>query len=421
MHRPGLIALLWLLLATPAIFVVAQEPPPDASDEAADTDDDPAEQEEATDDAPAAGDEAEEEGEDEPLLPRFDFYFPEGQMDIKLQTLIKNAFYQGQVKYDFVDGDISAFLRYRYYGYATIYQIGVFDAIEFPNVERRSNDFTRTRGGLLLLQWPHNLHSRTFLLGEVDRYTSNAESFRFSTDRTNTYVRLGHQIGTPDDRRSNAIVGESRAFTEELFTAHQKIGPRAFGLTGALTYAFDGLGGEFRYVKSELEMVKRFETSRRTFLIGRLHAGSFLYTRPEEHAGEPPDDLEPFEEFNIPRPEFFALDGRDNLRGLDARSRGTEEVHTTWEFFTPWFLDDQRRALGLTWQDWYWVLYGGVGTIGFDNDVYGDFDEYIPDLGIGFESSVQLKDHTFFLAGIVAHALHEEGGLEAHLSVKSYH
>lgn len=419
MHRPGLIALLWLLLAAPAIFVVAQESPPDASDEAADTGDDPAEQEEPTDDASAPGDEAGEEGEDEPLLPRFDFFFPEGQLDIKLQTMIKNAFYQGQVKYDFVDGDISAFLRYRYYGYATIYQIGVFDAIEFPNVERRSNDFTRTRGGLLLLQWPHSLHSRTFLLGEVDRYTSNTESFRFSTDRTNTYVRLGHQIGTPDDRRSNAIVGETRAFTEELFTAYQKIGPRAFGLTGALTYAFDGLGGEFRYVKSELETVKRFETSRRTFLIGRLHVGSFLSTRREEHPGEP--EVEPFEEFNIPRPEFFALDGRDNLRGLDARRRGTQELHTTWEFFTPWFLDDERRALGLTWQDWYWVLYGGLGTIGFDDDVYGDFDEYIPDLGIGFESSVRLKNHTFFLAGIVAHALHEEGGLEAHLSVKSYH
>lgn len=419
MHRPGLIAFLWLLLAAPAIFVVAQEPPPDAADEAADTGDDPAEQEEATDDASAPGDEAGGEGEDEPLLPRFDFYFPEGQLDLKLQTLIKNAFYQGQVKYDFVDGDISAFLRYRYYGYATIYQIGVFDAIEFPNIERRSNDFTRTRGGLLLLQWPHSLHSRTFLLGEVDRYTSNTEAFRFSTNRTNTYVRLGHQIGTPDDRRSNAIVGESRAFTEELFTAYQKIGPRAFGLTGALSYAFDGLGGEFRYVKSELETVKRFETSRRTFLIGRLHVGSFLSTRREEHPGEP--EVEPFEEFNIPRPELFSLDGRDNLRGLDSRRRGTQELHTTWEFFTPWFLDDERRALGLTWRDWYWVLYGGLGTIGFDEDVFSDFDEYIPDLGIGFESSVRLKNYTFFLAGIVAHALHEEGGLEAHLSVKSYH
>lgn len=421
MPRLGPTPLLAILLAVSASFAAAQEAPPaDEPRQAPEAASSPT-GDETAEDTPPAADESREEDDDKPILPSLDFYFPEGQMDLKLQTMIKNAFYQGQVKYDFVDGDISAFLRYRYYGYSTIYQIGVFDAIEFPNVERRSNDFTRTRGGLLLLQWPHSRHSRTFLLGEVDRYTSNAESFRFSTDRTNTYVRLGHQIGTPDDRRSNAIVGESRAFTEELLTAHQKIGPRAFGLTGALTYAFDGLGGEFRYVKSELEMIKRFETSRRTFLIGRLHAGSFLYSRPEEHAGETPDDLEPFEKFNIPRPEFFGLDGRDNLRGLDARRRGTEEVHTTWEFFTPWFLDDRRRALGLTWQDWYWVLYGGVGTIGFDNDVYGDFDEYIPDLGIGFESSVQLKNHTFFLAGVVAHALHEEGGLEAHLSVKSYH
>ncbi|MGH9381342.1 MAG: hypothetical protein ACRD2Z_12110 [Thermoanaerobaculia bacterium] len=418
MRLPGpTIGLLLILLAVSGSFGAAQERSP-AADPQRPADPGASSGEEET--SPASEEPAEER-DDEPLLPSVDFYFPEGQMDLKLQTLIKNAFYQGQVKYDFVDGDISAFLRYRYYGYSTIYQIGVFDAIEFPNLERRSNDFTRTRGGLLLLQWPHSLHSRTFLLAELDRYTSNAESFRFSTNRTNTYVRLGHQIGTPNDRRSNAIVGESRAFSEELFTAYQKIGPGAFGLTGALTYAFDGLGGEFRYVKSELEMVKRFETSRRTFLIGRLHAGNFLYSRPEEHDGQPPPDLEPFEEFNIPRPEFFSLDGRDRLRGLDGRFRGTEEIHSTWEFFTPWFLDADRRALGLTWQDWYWVLYGGVGTIGFDDDVYGDFDEYIPDLGIGFESSVRLKNHTFFLAGIVAHALHEEGGLEAHLSVKSYH
>lgn len=421
MPRPGLTRLLAIWLVASATCVAAQQNPPDDEPPQSPAATASPTGDEATNGTSTPSDEDREEGDDEPILPSLDFYFPEGQMDLKLQTMIKNAFYQGQVKYDFVDGDISAFLRYRYYGYSTIYQIGVFDAIEFPNLENVSNEFTRTRGGLLLLQWPHSLNSRTFLLGEVDRYTSNAESFRFSTDRTNTYVRLGHQIGTPNDSRSNAIVGESRAFTEELFTAYQKIGPRAFGLTGALTYAFDGLGGEFRYVKSELEMVKRFETSQRTFLIGRLHAGNFLYSRPEEHAGEPPDDLEPFEELNIPRPEFFSLDGRDNLRGLDARRRGTEEVHTTWEFFTPWFLDDDRRALGLSWQDWYWILYGGAGTIGFDDDVYGDLEEYVPDLGIGFESSVQLKDHTFFLAGIVAHALHEEGGLEAHLSVKSYH
>lgn len=352
-----------------------------------------------------------------PLLPSLDFYFPEGQMDLQVHSLIKNAYYAGQVRYDFVNGDISAFLRYRYYGFGTVYQIGVFDEIEFENLQKLSNDFTRTRGSLLLLQWPHNYHSRTYLLAELDRYTSNKEEFRFSTNKTNTFIRLGHQLGTPNDRRSNAIVGETRAYTEQLFTPHQKIGPHATGITGALTWAFNNLGGDFQYLKAEGEVVKRFEMPHRTALVGRLHGGTFFYKKTVR--SDP--TLDPLDLLSIPRSEYFRLDGRDNLKGVAEKLRGTDQVLTTWEYFIPWFLDDQRQALHLRWQNWYWIAYAGAGAIGLDGSVATRFNNYIPDVGVGFESSVRLKNYTFFLAGVVAHALDETGGLKARLSVKSYH
>jgi hypothetical protein len=96
-------------------------------------------------------------------------------------------------------------------------------------------------------------------------------------------------------------------------------------------------------------------------------------------------------------------------------------VHTTWEYFFPWFLNARHRALKLDWQNWYWILYAGVGTVGVDRDVYADFGDYVPDAGVGFESSFQLsRKYTFFLSGIVAQALKGEGGVEARISVKSY-
>jgi len=60
-------------------------------------------------------------------------------------------------------------------------------------------------------------------------------------------------------------------------------------------------------------------------------------------------------------------------------------------------------------------------TVGFDREVYTNLDSYIPDAGIGFESSFKLKKYRFFLSGIVAQALKGTGGVEARVSVKSYH
>lgn len=362
----------------------------------------------------------------EGLLPRLDVYFPEGDLDLRVSRLINKTFFEGQVKYNFVKGDITAFLRYRFYGYRMVSQIGVFDEIEFEDVEEFSSDFERVRGILALFQWPHSYHHRTFALVELDRISSNkegvAEPLRLGD--TNTFVRVGYQMGTPDDARSNAIVGETRARSERLFTAFRDFGPGDTGFTTALTYGFPFITGEFDYVKAEAEALKRFDLTDRVFLVGRVHAGSFLLKADRDIEDLPPlrpdEERDPRDLYAVPRSEFFRLDGRENLKGIGDDMNGTDEIHTTWELFFPWFTNAEKEFLRLTWQNWFWILYGGVGTIGYDPDVYTDFGSYIPDVGLGFESSFKLKKYRFFLSGILAQALKGDGGVEARISVKSY-
>jgi hypothetical protein len=172
-------------------------------------------------------------------------------------------------------------------------------------------------------------------------------------------------------------------------------------------------------VKFELEALKRFDITRRTFLIGRLRGGTFPKVAKAEERTLPPDP-DKIDLYAVPRADAFRLDGREYLKGYDNRTRGIEQLLTTWEYFFPWFLESHRSFLRLDWQNWYWILYTGIGTLGFDREVYKDFDSYIPDAGIGFESSFKLRKYRFFLSGIVAQALKGDGGLEARVSVKSY-
>ncbi|MFN7942493.1 MAG: hypothetical protein U0X73_12925 [Thermoanaerobaculia bacterium] len=348
------------------------------------------------------------------LLPQLDIYFPEGDLDIRLSRIIKTTFFQGQVRYNFVKGDISAFLRYRFYGFDRIFQLGVFDEIKFERLEKRSNDFERVRGGLLLLEKPLSYARRFFVLGEVDRISSNKETLQFSTDRTNTFLRVGYQIGTPEDNRSNALVGESRAAIRRLFTPYRQIGPSGVGLTGALTWGFDTVGGDFDYVKGELEGLKRWQLEGDHFLFTRLHLGTFLAkdtVRPEEE--------DPADRYSIPRSEFFHLDGRDNLKGLDDDRLGTQEVHSTVEYFLPWFVDDARRFARLDWETWYWIVYAGVGNAGYRPKIYGAWGDYLLDVGIGFEASFRLRQFTFFWSGVVAQVTNSSGGVVVKFSIKS--
>jgi hypothetical protein len=368
--------------------------------------------------APAAGG-----GRGGGFLPQLDVFFPEGDLDLRVSRLIDKVFFGGQVMYNFVDGDITAILHYRYYGYRRTYQLAGFDSVEFDDLEDFSDDFERVRGFLMLAQWPTDYHHRTVLLAEIDRIISNKEVLQFDNNKTNTFLRLGYQIGTPHDPSSNAVLGDRRAQRRTLFTAFRDIGPGDFGLTSSVTYGFTLLGSDFEYGRVEVEGLKRFDLPRDLFLIGRVHAGSFLLKEerpldefPPELAGE----IDEADLYAIPRSELFRLDGRSSLKGLDDSVRGTEQLFTTVELFAPWFRTAERRALGLTWDNWYWILYGGYGVTGFDRDVYSDGDLWVPDVGIGFESSFRLRKYTFFLSGIIAQALEGEGDAQARLSIKSY-
>ncbi len=367
----------------------------------------------SSDDNPTAG--------QEQLFPRLDVYLPEGELDIRLNRLVKKVFVEGQVKYNFVNGDISAFLRYRYYGFSRTYQLSVFDQIQFESVERFSNQFDRTRGILLLTEWPQTYNQRLFALTELDRISSNKQSFVFDNGKTNTFLRLGYQIGTPNDDRSNAIVGESRARVEHLFTAFRQIGPGDAGLTGALTWGSDLVLGDFDYLKGELSGIERFDLPRGAFLFGRVHAGTFIERKILDRNLEEDPSLPVTGRYSIPREEFFRLDGRDNLKGLDHSLSGTDEIHGTWEVLFPWFVGESRPALKLDWRNWYWVFYTGAGTVGFDRQVVGQLGDYVKDVGFGFESSFRLKNYRFFFSGLLAQSFNVEGGPNVRFALKSYH
>lgn len=358
------------------------------------------------------------------ILPRLDVFFPEGDLDLRVSRLLNEVFFEGQVKYNFINGDITAFLRYKYYSLRRTTQITVFDSISFDRIDQNvTNDFDRVRGSLVLFQWPLSYNHRTSFLAEFDRISTNKPT---EVDRllrlgaTNTFVRYAYQFGTPEDGRSNAIVGEPRSQTQRLFSAFREIGPGGYGFTGAVTYGFP-YGGDYDYVKLEFEALKRFDVTRRSFLIARLAGGSYPHVGSVTPDPKAPPSSEPqIDRLRLPSDNFFQLTGRDGLLGYKNRRHGTEMLLTTWEYFMPWFIEKTHHFLWLDWDNWYWVLYGGYGTLGFDKQVYAQLSGYIPDAGVGFESSVRLRKYRFFLSAIVAQALKGNGGVEARISIKSY-
>ena len=375
--------------------------------------------------SPPAVDEPAPKPPEERLLPKLDVFFPEGDFDLRVSRLINSVFFEGQVKYNFIKGDITAFLRYRYYGYRRTTQLTVFDSIEFDDLNgKTSNDFDRVRGLLTLFEWPYSFSQRAFALAEIDGISSNkldANNAIVRLGETNTFIRLGYQLGTPDESRSSAIAGETRARSERLFAAFREFGPGAATITGAVTYGFDLGVGDFDYVKLEYEALKRFDLTRRSFAVGRLRGGTFPRTSPIRADPRLPPPRSALDNYQIPRSEFLSLNGRDNLKGLGESLRGTEELLATWEVYFPWFLEEHRKFLRADWQNWYWILYAGAGTIGFKREVYKDLSEYVPDAGVGFESSFGLrKKYRFFVSAIVAKALKGNGDIEARISIKSY-
>ena len=169
------------------------------------------------------------------MFPSVNVYVPEGQASIRIRKLIRNVLFESQIDYRFVNGDVSTFLRYKYYAKNYTYKFGVFDTIGFPDIGSRSTqEFERVRGGLLLTEFPRDYNKRYFWLVQDDRLTFG-DTTRVDNRKNNIYTKFGYQFGTQFDERLNAIVGETRGRIVPVLTAFREIGPQKLSLAVALT------------------------------------------------------------------------------------------------------------------------------------------------------------------------------------------
>lgn len=351
------------------------------------------------------------------IFPDVNVYLPEGRADIRLLKPIRNSLFENQINYNFVSGDISAFLRYKYYGRRATSTFTFFDSIEFEELEQFSNDFSRTRGALYLQRRPLNYYNRLYGLLEFDRLTFSRPVDHPDANRTNTYVKFGYQFGTPSDERSNAVVGEARDRIFNLFTAYREVGPRGRGLSVAATWGFDFLGGDYRYVKAEMEGLQAIALPRRHRLVLRLHGGYFPYKKRVREEF----DAELGTPFSVPRYELFRLNGRQELKGYRGTERGPNEAYLTGEYVLPVFTEEPRRFLGLDWNSFYVIGYTGAGNVGNEKSVYTRISDYKVDVGVGFESAISFRRYRALLGALVAKTVvNGIGGPRLLITLKSY-
>ena len=360
-----------------------------------------------------------------PLLPRLDIYFPEGDLDLRVNRLINKTFFEGQVKYNFVNGDITrlpALPLLRLPAHDPVHRLRLH-RVRPTSTRTSPSDFDRVRGTLLLIQWPHSYNYRTFVLTEIDRISTN-EGERggrvLRPPRPHQHLR---PAGLPDRHAGRGAVERHRRRDPGAHRA------AVLGLPRVRARRCDAhrrrhlrlpLGlGDFDYVKFEFEALKRFDISARTFLVGRLRGGTFPYIGQggsrDAAAGPRPIDL-----YAVPAVRSVPPRRAREPEGAGRPARGLEQLLPPGSTSFPGSSTAIATSCGWTWQNWYWILYTGFGTIGLDRNVYSDFGSYIPDAGIGFESSFRLRKYRFFLSGIVAQALKGDGGVEARISVKSY-
>jgi hypothetical protein len=365
-------------------------------------------------------------------LPAVNVYLPEGQASIRLRKLIRNVLFESQIDYKFVNGDISTFLRYKYYATKFTYRLGIFDSINFPNIGNNSGAFERVRGGLLLFEFPRDYNNRYFWLVEDDRLTfGNTEDP--DNRKNNIYTKVGYQYGTQFDERMNGIVGESRGRIVPVLTAFRDLGPQKFGFAAAVTESARLGTGDYRYTKVEAEALKRFDPTATTFFVSRLHVGVFpLKSRlnpppvPEDLNGDGIVDPVPtYAFYTVPRYELFSLGGREALRSIkdniciDASTssspcrdtEGTDEVHETNEYFVPIFRNRDYNTFGARWNTMYGVAYAGVGSVGFDYRSIAKANNTVVDAGLGFESGLTVRDYDVILSVLYAHTVHAPDGM----------
>jgi len=344
-------------------------------------------------------------------LPYVNVYLPEGQASIRLRKLIKNVLFESQIDYRFVNGDISTYLRYKYYARNFTYRLGVFDSIGFPDIGSSSKqEFERVRGGLLLFEVPRDYNNRYYWLIQDDRLTFG-DVTKADNRRNNIYTKIGYQYGTQFDERMNAIVGETRGRIVPVLTAFRELGPQKTGLAAAITESAKVSTGDYHYTKVEGEALRRFDMTPTSFLVSRLHAGVFLN---RSDADDLTPDTPPIARYSIPQYEMFKLGGREALKSLSDKdeTEGTHEVHMTNEYFVPIFRNRDFRTWALHWNTLYGIGYVGAGTVGFEYNSLAKKNNVAVDAGIGTEASIGIRDFDVLLSVVYARGIHGADNLK---------
>jgi hypothetical protein len=339
--------------------------------------------------------------------------------------LIKNVLFESQLDYKFVTGDISAFLRYKYYARSFTYKIGVFDTVEFPNLGATSSqDFQRVRGGLFLAEVPRDYNHRYFWLVQDDRLTFGNIT-NLDNRKNNIYTKLGWQYGTQFDERLNAIVGESRGRIVPVLTAFRDLGPQKFSLAAAVTESAAISTGDYKYTKFEAEALRRFDITGTSFVITRAHIGTFLTKskfQDRVDAGLPLID-----QYTIPNYEMFDLGGREALKSVSSTNdaaAGTDEFHLTNEYFVPVFRNQDHEKWGIHLNTLYGIGYVGGGNVGFSASDVVKVKDYVVDAGLGSEMALTVRDFDVLVSVIYAHTVHspnEIRGSKVLLSIRTIH
>jgi len=344
-------------------------------------------------------------------LPYVNVYLPEGQASIRLRKLIKNVLFESQIDYRFVNGDISTYLRYKYYARNFTYRLGVFDSIGFPDIGSSSKqEFERVRGGLLLFEVPRDYNNRYYWLIQDDRLTFG-DVTKTDNRKNNIYTKVGYQFGTQFDERMNAIVGETRGRIVPVLTAFRELGPQKTGLAAAITQSAKVSTGDYHYTKVEGEALRRFDMTPTSFLVSRLHAGVFLN---RSDAEDLTPDTPPIARYSIPQYEMFKLGGREALKSLSDKdeTEGTHEVHMTNEYFVPIFRNRDYRTWALHWNTLYGIGYVGAGTVGFEYNSLAKKNNVAVDAGIGTEASIGIRDFDVLLSVVYARGIHGADNLK---------
>lgn len=370
-------------------------------------------------------------------LPSVNLYLPEGEASVRLRKLIKNVLFESQIDYEFVNGDISTFLRYKYYARNYTYRLSVFDSIEFPDLGSDDDqEFERVRGALLLVGVPKDYNNRYFFLLENDRLTFG-DVTRPDDKKNNIYMKVGYQYGTQFDERMNAIVGEQRGRITPVLTAFRDIGPQKLGLAAAITQSAAVWTGDYKYTKLEAEALRRWDLTDTAFVFSRLHVGTFL-SRQKQEGRDPRCDLfedgkiiedtdldndgevennEMFDSWKcyaLPQNELFRLGGREALRSISSNdsSIGTHEIHLTSEVFAPIFRNRDYKVGPLHWNTLYGVGYVGIGSTGYSPSDITSGDRLVVDAGLGTESAITYNDWDVYFTFIYAHPLQKPDDID---------